>query len=159
MPTCFSKDECDVMDSGNYKFGANQRNSLLMSQLSCFLSTHVSLLRFFYTGSWSMETVFLSRALHSNHLENHLHQRSPHFIPPHCWQSCASTIHTFFIEPTKNISSWWIDSLLPSSPSKTRCARLLGICSQKKHTHHPRPRYAIRAASTHSRPQLTNGVP
>ena len=68
--------------------------------------------------------------------------------------------HTpFFIEPTKNISSWWIDSLLPSSPSKTRCARLLGICSQKKHTHHPRPRYVTRAASTHSRPQLTNGLP
>ena len=84
MPTCFSKDECDVMDSGNYKFGANQRNSLLMSQLSCFLSTHVSLLRFFYTGSWSMETVFLSRALHSNHLKtistNDHHTSSPHIV-------------------------------------------------------------------------------
>jgi hypothetical protein len=73
-----------VMDSGNYKFGANQRNTLLMSQLSCFLSTHVSLLRFFYAGSWSMETVFLSQALHSNHLKtistNDHHTPSPHIV-------------------------------------------------------------------------------
>ena len=46
------------MDSENYNFGANQRNSLLLSQLSCLLSTHVYLLRFFYTGPWSMETIF-----------------------------------------------------------------------------------------------------
>ena len=158
MPTCFSKDECDVIDSGNYIWRQPEKLSpdvptFLLSIHPCFslaFLLHRILVhgnRFSLSGS-----TFKSS-------QNHLHKRPPHFIPPHCWQSCASTIHTFFIEPTKNISSWWIDSLLPSSPSKTRCARLLGICSQKKHTHHPRPRYAIRAASTHSRPQLTNGVP
>ena len=153
MPTCFSKDECDVMDSGNYNFGANQRNSLLLSRLSCFLSTHVSLLRFFYTGPWSMETIFSLSGSTFKPSQNHLQKTitTPH--PPHI---------PFFIEPTKNISSWRIDSLLPSSPSRTRCARLLGICSpsrQRKHTHQLRPCYVTHAASTHSHPQLTNGVP
>ena len=140
------------MDSGNYNFGTNQRNSLLLSRLSCFLSTHVSLLRFFYTGPWSTETIFSLRLYNQTiskpSPKNDHHTSSPH-IP-------------FFIEPTQNISSWWIDSLLPSSPSRTRCARLLGICSpsrQRKHTHQLRPRYITHAASTHSHPQLTNGVP
>ena len=141
------------MDSGNYNFGANQRNSLLLSRLSCFLSTHVSLLRFFYTGPWSMETIFSLSGSTFKPSQNHLRKTitTPH--PPHI---------PFFIEPTQNISSWQIDSLLPSSPSRTRCARLLGICSpsrQRKHTHQLRPCYVTHAALTHSHPQLTNGVP
>ena len=151
-----------MMDSGNYNFGANQRNSLLLSRLSCFLSTHVSLLRFFYTGPWSMETVFSLSGSTFKPSQNHFRKRSPHLIPPTLLQSCVSTHIPFFIEPTKNISSWRIDSLLPSSPSRTRCARLLGICSpsrQRKHTHQLRPCYITHAASTHSHPQLTNGVP
>ncbi len=150
------------MDSGNYNFGANQRNSLLMSQLSCFLSTHVSLLRFFYTGSWSMETVFSLSGSTFKPSQNHLQKMITTLHPPTLSAILCFYHIPFFIEPTKNISSWQIDSLLPSSSSKTRCARLLGICSpsrQRKHTHHPRPRYVIRAASTHSHPQLTNGVP
>ena len=143
MPTCFSKDECDVIDSGNYIWRQPEKLSpdvptFLLSIHPCF-SLAFLLHRILVHGN----RFFLSRALHSNQLK-----------------TISTNNHTpFFIEPTKNISSWWIDSLLPSSPSKTRCARLLGICSQKKHTHHPRPRYVTRAASTHSRPQLTNGVP
>ena len=137
------------MDSGNYKFGANQRISL-----SCCPNFPASYPPMFLSGISSTQDLgpwkpFFSQALHSNHLQ----KQSSHLIPP--------TYH-FSLNRHKNISSWRINSLLPSSPSRTRCARLLGICSpsrQRKHTHHPRPRYVIRAASTHSRPQLTNGVP
>ena len=72
-----------MVDSENYNFGANQRNSLLLSRLSCFLSTHVSLLRFFYTGPWSMETIFSLSGSTFKPSQNHLRKTitTPH--PPH----------------------------------------------------------------------------
>jgi hypothetical protein len=120
MPTCFSKDECD----GLWKlfFWRQPKNlSLLLSRLSCFLSTHVSFWCFFSTEPWSQGNRFsLSQALHSNHLKTISGKRSSYLIP--------LTYH-FSSNQHKNISSWRINSLSPSFSSRTRCARLLGICS------------------------------
>ena len=66
------------MYSGNYNFGANQRNSLLLSRLSC---------------SWSMEIFFFLSGSTFKPPQNRLHKRSPHSIPPHYGQSCVSTTH------------------------------------------------------------------
>ena len=92
MPTCFSKDECDVIDSGNYIWRQPEKLSpdvptFLLSIHPCFslaFLLHRILVhgnRFSLSGS-----TFKSS-------QNHLHKRSPHFIPPHCWQSCVSTTH------------------------------------------------------------------
>jgi hypothetical protein len=149
MPTCFSDDKCDGLWK-LYIWRQPENLSLLLSRLSCFLPTHVSFWHFFYTGPSSTETIFLSGSTFkpSPSTKMIITPHSPH-IP-------------FFIEPTQNISLWRIDSLFPSSPSRTRCARLLKICSpsrQRKHTHQIRPHYVTHVASTHSHPPLTNGVP
>ena len=142
------------MDSGNYIFGANQRISL--SYCPDFPASYPPM---FLSGVSSTQDLgprkpfFLSGSTFKPS-QNHLGQT---IITPHP----PPTYH-FSLNQHKNISSWRIDSLSPSSPSRTRCACLLGICSpsrQRKHTHQLRPRYVTHAASTHSHPQLTNGVP
>ncbi len=80
IPTCFSKDECDGLWK-LYFWRQPENLSLLLSQLFCFLSTHVSFWRFFYTDLGPQKP-FFSQALHSNHLKTISENWSSHPIPP-----------------------------------------------------------------------------